>query len=62
MFPFFSKYDAVSTFQKKFLSYTDNTWNEREFFQQKPGKYVIMSAEREKERLECAQANENELK
>jgi hypothetical protein len=39
IFDFFSKFDAVGNFEKKFMNYTENSWLEREFFQQKPGKY-----------------------
>jgi hypothetical protein len=60
-FDFFSKFDAVGNFEKKFMTYTENSWLEREFFVQKPGKYQILSAERDKERLEFAKTNEKEI-
>lgn len=31
-FPFFSKPDAIASFEKKFEQYTENRWIEREFF------------------------------
>jgi hypothetical protein len=49
-------------FESKFEFYTDNKWAERLFFISKPGKYQIMSEEKEKERLEIAMTAETEVR
>lgn len=54
LFPFFSRPEAIASFEKKFLQYTENRWVDREFFQQKQGKYYILSEERQKELLKLA--------
>ena len=54
LFPFFSKPEAIANFEKKFQQYTENRWIEREFFQPKPGKYNLMTEERQNEHLRLA--------
>lgn len=61
-FAFFDKAEAKSMFETKFEFYTDNKWAERLFFISKPGKYLIMSEEKEKERLEIAMTAETEVR
>ena len=61
IFEYFNKLDAMSNFEKKFLHYTDNSWNERDYFQPKQGKFVIGMAEREKQKLEQARQTESEI-
>ena len=48
-------------FETKFEIYTENKWSERLFFISKPGKYQILSEEKEKERLEIAKTAETEV-
>ena len=36
-------------FEKKFQEKTGNKWKKREFFEQKPGKYILFNREQEKE-------------
>jgi Poly(ADP-ribose) polymerase, regulatory domain len=59
---YFSKVGAIAEFEKKFEGYTENRWVEKEFFQAKPGKYQIVSEQREKEKLELAVNEETEIK
>lgn len=61
LFPFFNKVDAMSDFEKKFQQKTENKWSEREFFVPHLGSYVIMSAEKEKQKLQQARDLENEI-
>lgn len=58
----FSKVEAIALFEKNFEKYTENRWVEKEFFQAKPGKYQIMSDEVEKEKLDLAMNQENEIR
>ena len=46
---FFNNYDAMVEFEKKFQEKTGNKWKKREFFEQKPGKYILFNREQEKE-------------
>lgn len=48
IFDFFNTVDGVTSFEKKFAQWTDNSWSERDYFQPKQGKFVVGSAEREK--------------
>jgi len=59
---YFSKVGAIAEFEKKFEGYTENRWVEKEFFQAKPGKYQIVSEQREKEKLELVINEETEIK
>ena len=61
IFEYFNKVDAIASFEKKFTQWTENTWPERDYFQPKQGKFVIGSAEREKQKLEVARQTENEI-
>ena len=57
VFSYFNKVDAMSAFEKKFTANTDNKWTERDFFRPKLGKYVYVSAEKEKEKTQLAIKN-----
>lgn len=39
----------MAEFEKRFLDKTGNKWKNRDFFQQKLGKYINMNREQEKE-------------
>ena len=61
VFSYFNKVDACAAFEKKFTANTDNRWIERDFFKPKTGKYVYVSAEKEKEKMQLAIKNQQEL-
>lgn len=46
---FFNKYDAMVEFEQKFSEKTANKWKDRDYFQQKPGKFILMKKEQDKE-------------
>ena len=54
VFSYFNRVDAIADFEKKFTYYTENRWTERDFFKPKLGKYVYVSAEKEKEKMQLA--------
>ena len=39
---FFNRYDAMVEFENKFYEKTANKWKDREYFQQKPGKFLLI--------------------
>ena len=43
---FFNKADAINKYEKKFFEKTCNKWAEREYFREKPGKYVIQNKDK----------------
>jgi hypothetical protein len=49
--PFFDLHQAVAHFERKFEEHTENQWTMREFFEQKPGKYALKSAQKDQEKL-----------
>lgn len=61
MYAHFNKVDAIADFEKKFFARTDNKWVERDNFKEQPGKYMIVVAERELEKLHNAKHSENEI-
>ena len=40
-YEFFNRADAVQNFEKRYQDKTANKWAQREFFKEKPGKYVL---------------------
>ena len=61
VFSYSNKVDACAAFEKKFTANTDNRWTERDFFKPKTGKYIYVSAEKEKEKMQLAIKNQQEL-
>lgn len=51
VFSYFNKVDAIAAFEKKFTANTENKWTERDFFKPRIGKYIYVSAEKEKEKM-----------
>ena len=43
---FFNKADAQAKFEKRFLEKTCNRWAEREYFKEKPGKFILQSKDK----------------
>ena len=46
---FFNKYEAMLEFETVFLAKTQNKWSERAYFKQKPGLYMLIRKDNEKE-------------
>ena len=46
---FYNKYDATVEFEQLFMKRTSNKWSDRAYFQQKPGMYLLIRKESEKE-------------
>ena len=51
---FFNKADAQARFEKKFFEKTCNKWIDREYFKEKPGKYVLQSKDKKQKILKEA--------
>jgi hypothetical protein len=49
---YFSKHDAMVEFEQYFSKKTGNKWSERAQFQQKPGLYIMIRRESEREQVE----------
>lgn len=45
-------------FEQKFFEKTANKWKDREFFQQKPGKFIYMKRDQDKEVIKRLQETE----
>jgi len=60
-YTFYNTADAIKAFENKFKKETDNQWASRDFFKAKASKYVLVTAEREKEQLNQAQQLEQDL-
>jgi len=58
---FFNMPDAIDRFEKGFLEKTCNKWSEREYFQEKPGKFVLQNKEKKQKMIKEAFELENEL-
>jgi hypothetical protein len=61
IFEHFNKVDAIGDFEKRFFKRTDNKWPERDNFKELPGKFSLVIAERELEKLHNALATEKEV-
>lgn len=46
---FYNKYDAMVEYEQLFLKKTANKWSERQYFQQRPGQYILIRRESEHE-------------
>ena len=58
---FFNRLDAITAFEKKFATLTENKWLERDFFKAKLGKFAYFNEEKEKEKLQHALESEREV-
>ena len=59
---FFNKADAQIVFEKKFLEKTGNKWGDREYFKEKPGKFLIQNKNKKKELLKEAFKNQKDIR
>lgn len=57
----FNKNDAIADFEKRFQTRTENRWGDRDAFQEHPGKYILVVAERELQKVHNALSAEEEL-
>ena len=61
IFEHFNKVDAIGDFEKRFFKRTENKWTERDNFKEHTGKFILVIAERELEKLHNALAAEKEV-
>ena len=61
IFEHFNKLDAIGDFEKRFFKRTENKWTERDNFKEHTGKFILVIAERELEKLHNALAAEKEV-
>lgn len=45
---YYNKADAQANFEKRFFEKTGNKWAQRDFFKEKPGKYVLENKDKKK--------------
>ncbi|CDW73944.1 poly [Stylonychia lemnae] len=55
---YYNRYDGIVEFELKFIDKTGNKWQDREFFQQKPGKHILIKREHDKELVKKMRENE----
>ena len=61
IYDFYNRTDAQANFEKRFFDKTANKWAERDFFKEKPGKFVLLNKEEKKKIMKEAQDIEKEL-
>ena len=61
IYDFYNRTDAQANFEKRFFDKSANKWVEKDFFKQKPGKFVLLNKEEKKKMMKEAHEIEKEL-
>ena len=54
IYEFYNRTDAQANFEKRFFDKTANKWVEKDFFKEKPGKFVLLNKEEKKKIMQEA--------